>query len=197
VSGVTGRGFSRGRPATKDVIQWQDSNDDGVVDASELEISAGSPATPSRGFKRFAMGGDLRVVVALPLLGELALRAEIVRAKNLDRGLFVSDPVAQTRDLRQFGWYVGISQELTRWAMMGARYDRYNPDVDAREQTPLAIVPRDPSMSTWSFSATARAKVARLVAQYDHRTNALARDAAGAPATLADDSFTLRAEVRF
>jgi len=43
----------------------------------------------------------------------------------------------------------------------------------------------------------ARASMARLVAQYDHRTNALARDASGAPATLADDSFTLRGEVRF
>jgi hypothetical protein len=52
-------------------------------------------------------------------------------------------------------------------------------------------------MSTWSFSATGRTKSARLVAQYDHRQNALGRDASGRPTTLADDSFILRAEVRF
>lgn len=197
VSGMTGRGFSPGQPATKDVLQWQDSNDDGVIDATELQISAGSPATPSQGFRRFAMGADVRVVVGLPVLGDLALRAEIVRAQNLDRGLMVSDPIVATRDLRQLGWYVGASQELTPWALIGVRYDRYDPDADAREQTPFAIVPRDPSMSTWSFSAAARAAFARLVAQYDHRKNAFGRDASGAPVTLADDSFTLRAEVRF
>jgi hypothetical protein len=196
-SGLTGRGFSAGQPATKDVIQWEDSNDDGVVDASEIHISAGSPATPSQGFKRFAVGADARAGIVIAPLGELALRAEIVRAENLDRGLFMSDPIAATRDLRQFGWYAGLSQEVTRWAMVGVRYDRYNPDADAREQTPFAIVPRDPSMSTWSFTAVARASIARLIAQYDHRTNSLGRDASGAPAKLADDSFTLRAEARF
>lgn len=197
VSAVTGRGFSKGQPATKDVLQWQDSNDDGVVDATELEISAGAPATPSRGFKRFAVGADLRVFVAIPVLGELALRGEIVRAQNLDRGLMVSDPVAATRDLRQLGWYVGVSQELTRWSLVAVRHDRYNADADAREQTPFAITPRDPTMTTTSFTVAARARLARLMAQYDHRTNALGRDASGAPAKLADDSLTLRGEVQF
>ncbi len=197
VSGLTGRGFSKGQPATKDVLQWQDSNDDGVVDATELAIRSGSPATPSSGFKRYAMGADLRASAVLPVLGELALRGEIVRAQNLDRGLVVSDPVAATRDLRQLGYYLGVSQEVTGWALVAARYDRYDPDADAREQTPFAIVARDRSLSTWSFSATVRARLARLVAQFDHRTNALGRDASGAPTTLADDSFTLRGEVRF
>ena len=143
------------------------------------------------------MGADLRATIALPTLGDLHLRAEIVRGNNLDRGLFVSDPIAATRDLRQLGYYVGAAQEITRWALVGVRYDRYDPDADAREQEPFALVPRDTSMSTWSFSATGRTRVARLVAQYDRRTNALGRDASGRPTTLADDSFTLRAEVRF
>lgn len=198
LSGVTGRGFHRGQPATKDLIQWQDSNADGVIDdLNELQIIPGSAATPSSNFKRFAVGADLRVDVTLPALGNLHVRAEIVRGQNLDRGLFVSDPVVATRDLRQFGWYVGAAQEVTRWAMFGVRYDRYNPDADAREQEPFALVPRDTTMSTWSFSATARMRFARLVAQYDHRQNTFGRDAPGRPTTLADDSFTLRAEVRF
>ena len=198
ISGVSGRGFHRGQPATKDVIQWQDSNADGVVDnTTELQVIPGSPATPSESFKRFAVGADLRATIALPMLGNLHLRAEVVRGSNLDRGLYVSDPVVATRDLRQLGYYVGASQEITRWALIGVRYDRYDPDADAREQEPFALVPRDTSMSTWSFSAAGRTRIARLVAQYDHRQNALGRDASGRPTTLAADSFTLRAEVRF
>lgn len=198
VSGVTGRGFHAGQPATKDLIQWQDSNADGIVDnTTEIQVIPGSPATPSESFKRFAVGADLRATITLPALGDLHLRAEVVRASNLDRGLFVSDPVVATRDLRQLGYYVGASQEITQWALVGVRYDRYDPDADAREQEPFALVPRDLAMSTWSFSAAGRTRVARLVAQYDHRQNALGRDASGRPTTLADDSFTLRAEVRF
>jgi hypothetical protein len=196
-SGVTGRGFHRGIAATKDLIQWQDSNDDGIVDPSEIQLSAGSPATPSQSFKRFAVGADVRATITLPFVGDLAVRGEVVRAQNLDRGLFVSDPIAATRDLRQLGWYVGVSQEITRWALVGVRYDRYDPDADAREQVPFSIVPRDQGFSTWSFNAAGRISFGRLIAQYDHRNNPLGRDASGAPTTLADDSFTLRAEARF
>lgn len=198
LSGLSGRGFHRGLPATKDVLQWQDSNADGVVDnTTELQVIPGSPATPSASFKRFAVGADLRATIAIPTLGDLQLRAEVVRGSNLDRGLYVSDPVVASRDLRQLGYYLGASQEITRWALVGVRYDRYDPDSDAREQEPFALIPRDVSMSTWSFSAAGRMRYGRLVAQYDHRQNALGRDASGRPTTLADDSFTLRAEVRF
>lgn len=198
VSGLTGRGFHEGRAATKDVLEWTDSNADGRVDRlNELSVINGSPASPSATFGRFALGADLRASVAFPVLGELALRGEVVRGKNIDRGLYISDPIAATRDLRQIGWYAGASQEVTRWALVGVRYDRYDPDADAREQEPFAVVPRDLASSTWSFTAAGRVKSGRLVAQFDHRDNALGRDASGRPATLADDAFTLRAEVRF
>jgi hypothetical protein len=198
LSGVTGRGFHRGQAASKDLLQWSDINGNGAIDdVSELVPIAGSPATPSSSFKRFAVGADLRVTATLPLLGDLHVRGEIMRGQNIDRGIFVSDPVVATRDQRQLGYYVGVAQEVTRWALVAVRYDRYDPDADAREREPFALVPRDLSQSTWSFSAAARTRAARLVAQYDHRQNALGRDASGRPATLADDAFTLRAEVRF
>jgi hypothetical protein len=197
-SGVSGRGFHKGQPAAKDVLQWQDTNANGVVDQlTEINVIPGTPATPSAPFTRFAVGADLRATIALPVIGDLHLRGEVVRGSNLDRGFSISDPVFQTRDLRQLGWYVGASQEVTRWALIGVRYDRYDPDADAREREPFAVVPRDASTSAWSFSATGRTRVARLLAQYDHRQNALGRDASGRPTTLADDSLTLRAEVRF
>jgi hypothetical protein len=197
-SGLTGRGFHKGNPATVDQIQWQDANANGIIDdPTELVVIPGAPATPSATFKRFAVGADLSVTATLPVVGDLHVRGEIVRAQNLDRGLFVSDPIAATRDLRQLGWYLGASQDLTPWAQLGVRYDRYDPDSDAREQEPFAVVPRDLAMSTWAFTAVARAWLVRLIAEYDHRANALGRDVSGRPTTLADDGFSLRAEMRF
>lgn len=196
-SGLTGRGFHKGAAPSKDQLVWRDQNEDGQVQQTELQVLAGSPATPSEGFQRFALGADARARVKLPALGDLMVRAELVRAKNLDRGVFAADPVASSRDLRELGWYLSVTQEITRWALVGVRYDTYDPDADARDQRPFALVPRDSSLSTWAFMATARWNKARLVAEYDHRKNALGRDVTGAPTTLADDSFTLRAVVGF
>lgn len=196
-SGLTGRGFHKGTPQSKDQLVWRDQNEDGQVQQTELQVLAGSPATPSQGFQRFALGADARIHLRIPVLGELMVRAEVVRAKNLDRGTFAADPIAASRDLRELGWYVGVTQELTRWALVGVRYDTFDPDADARDQRPFALVPKDSSLSTWAFMATARWNKARLVAEYDHRKNALGRDVTGAPTTLADDSFTLRAVVGF
>ena len=196
-SGLTGRGFHEGTPQSKDQLVWRDDNENGVVEPNELQSLAGSPATPSEGFDRFAFGGDARLHVVVPVLGELVLRAELVRAKNLARGTFTADPIASSRDLRELGWYLGGTQELTPWAIVGVRYDLFNPDADSLDQRPFALVPKDASLSTWSFMATARYRKARLVAQFDKRKNALGRDVAGAPTTLADDSFTLRAVVGF
>ncbi|MBX3189711.1 MAG: hypothetical protein KF819_21985 [Labilithrix sp.] len=196
-SGLTGRGFHEGTPPTKDQIVWRDGNGDGAVDPVELEVLAGSAATPSEGFQRFALGADVRAHVTMPVLGELQVRGELVRAKNLSRGIFKADPVAASRDLRELGWYVSVTQEITKWAIVGVRYDVFDPDADALDQRPFARVPNDTSLSTWAFMATARWKKARLVAEYDKRKNALGRDVTGAPTTLADDSFTLRAVVGF
>lgn len=198
VSGLTGQGFHKGAPATADEIQWQDQNNDHAVNqVGELTVIPGSPAVPSETFKRFAMSADARASISIPVLGDLDLRAEVVRATNLDRSLLPSDPVAANRDQRQTGVYFGVTQELTKWGLIGVRWDTYNPDADAREQEPFALVPRDPSFTTWSFNATGRLGIGRLVAQYDRRSNSAGRDANGRPTTLADDAFTLRAEVRF
>jgi hypothetical protein len=196
-SGLTGRGFHKGASPSKDQLVWRDQNEDGQVQQTELQVLAGSPATPSEGFQRFALGADARVRMKLPVLGDLMLRGELVRAKNLGRGTFVADPVAASRDLRELGWVLSVTQEITQWALVGVRYDTYDPDADARDQRPFALVPRDSSVSTWAFMATARWKKARLVAEYDHRENSLGRVVTGAPTTLADDSFTLRAAVAF
>jgi hypothetical protein len=192
---VTGRGFHRGTPSTKDTVVWRDNNEDGLVDVSELRPVPGTAATPSEGYKRFALGSDLRVFVEVPRLGQLAVMGEVVWAQNLDRGLVPSNPVTAGRDVRQLGWYVGFTQEITRWAQVGVRYDRYDPDADARDQQGLALVPKDATFTDLSLAAAFRWSPARFVAQYDHVTNALGRDVNGAPSTLKDDRFLIRSEV--
>ena len=137
-------------------------------------------------------------LVAVPRLGELLLYGELVWASNLDRALYPADPVAAGRDLRELGWYVGFTQELTKWAMLGVRYDRYDPDADATERIAASIVPRDSSFSTVAVALAAiYAPYVRLVVEYDHHTNALGRKPSGAPTTLGSDVLTFRAQAQF
>jgi hypothetical protein len=197
VSGDTGLGFHEGTPSTKDVVIWRDDNGDGIVQATEIGVIPGSAATPSQQYRRFAVGADARLTIPIEPLGNLALRAEIARGQNLDRGIEPADPVSTGYDLRELGWYVGATQELTPWAMIGVRYDQYDPDQDASDQQAATLVPVDRTYRTLALMAMARYEGARLLLEYDRNGNALGRDASGAPATLRDDALTLRGQVTF
>jgi hypothetical protein len=197
LSADAGRGFHAGTPTTKDELVWRDDNGDGIVQATEVQVIGGSAATPSQTFQHFALGGDARLSVRFATDYELSIRAEIMRGKNLDRGVEPADPIGAGYDLRELGWYLGATQEITRWALVGLRYDRYNPDQDAREGVAANVVPRDRSYATWGFLAMLRYREARLSAEYDWRHNALGRSASGTPTTLPDDALTLRAQIRF
>jgi hypothetical protein len=205
ISSLSGRGFHQGLPPTKDVLVWRDTNEDSIVTPTEIQAIAGRVGTKSESFKRFALGADLRVFVTVPVLGPLVLRGEIIRGVNLDRAMLIADPVAQGRDLREIGGYVGFCQDITPWAQVGMRYDVYHPDADQAEQAGIKRVPRNPHASTYSVMAALRyvdpgdqqRNWGRLVLQYDHNGNTLGRDPSGAPTTLADDTFTARAEVSF
>ncbi len=197
VSGDTGLGFHAGTPTTKDVLIWHDDNGDGIVQSTEISVIPGSPATPSQQFTRFAIGADARLRVQIAPIGELALRAEIMRGKNIDRGIEVADPVGAGHDLRELGWSLGATQEVTSWAMVGVRYDEYNPDQDASEQQGPSLVPIDRTYRTLALMAMLRYDRGRLVFEYDKNGNALGRAANGSPATLADDAVTLRGQVVF
>ncbi len=196
VSWLAGRGLSAGSPATKDSLNWVDGNENGLVEASELAVLPGAPARGSRTFGRSALGADLRLRVAVPELGALVLRAEIVRAENLDRGVGPADPVAAGRDVRELGGSVGVSQEVGQSVQIALRYDAYDPDADARRQAGVSVVPADPRYATWAIAAAVRFGPCRLLWQYDHQRNPLGRAASGAPTTLRDDALTLRGEVR-
>jgi hypothetical protein len=198
VSALYGTGFSRGTPSTKNTIVWRDANGDGQVDITEIIGVTGQPATPSRTFSRYALGGDVRVAVELPRVGPLTVYGEIMWATNLDRALYVADPIAAGRDLRELGWYVAVTQQLTRWCAVGVRYDRYDPDADARQQVGANLVPRDKTFSTLSVVLAAMVQpYGRLSFEWDHNTNALGVDLTGAGTTLGGDVLTLRGQVVF
>src|SRR5262249_55502837 len=174
-SGLLGTGFHKGTPATKDMLVWRDANEDGIVQLSELQIIPGQPATASANFDRFALGGDAGVTVLVPRLGELVVYGELVWASNLDRSIAPADPVTAGHDLRETGWYVGFTQELGRHGLVGVRYDRYNPDADARDQEGLNLVPADQTFTTLACAAALRWGPHRFTLEYDHNTNALGR----------------------
>jgi hypothetical protein len=196
-SALEGTGLHPGNPSTKDVLVWRDANENGRVESTEIQIIAGSAAVPSQNFERFAVGSDLRLTAAIPLLGALELSGELSFAQNLDRGVQPADPVSTGRDLREVGYYIGVTQELTRHAMIGLRYDHYNPDTDGTEQRGVAVVPLDSSYSTIAIAAAARFPPARLIVEYDANQNALGRSTAGVPTTLASNQLAVRGEVVF
>lgn len=197
VSWLAGRGLSPGAGATKDALNWVDGNENGLVEASELSALPGAPARPSRAFGRSALGADVRVRVEVPALGPLVLRAEVVRAENLDRGLEPADPVGAGRDLRELGFNLGASQDVGPHVQIALRYDAYDPDADARRQAGVSVVPADPGYATWALAAAVRFEPVRLLWQYDRQRNPLGRSPGGAPTTLRDDAVTLRGEARF
>ena len=197
ISGETGTGFHPGSPATKPVLVWQDQNGDGLVEPNEIVAIGGSPASPSQLFHRFALGGDARLIIRVPVLGDFALRGEALDAVNLDRGLEIADPIGAGHDLREAGWSAGATQEATTWAMVGTRYDVYNPNADSNRQRAANLVPSDRTYSTVALMGMLRYHEARLLLEYDINRNPLGIAANGSPTTLASNALTLRAQVVF
>lgn len=197
VSALTGTGFHPGTFATKDTLVWRDGNEDGLVQLPELQVIPGQTAQPSQSFMHFALGGDLGVTAQWSSLGQTVLYGELVWANNLDRAIVPADQVGAAHNLRELGWYVGATQELTPHAQLGVRYDVYNPDADAQTRIALNVVPKDLTFTTLAVAAAWRyGSLLRVVLEYDHNTNALGLTTGGLPTTLAADVLTLRGQVR-
>lgn len=198
VSALSGHGFHRGAAATKDVVQWRDLNDNRSVEPTELTVIPGSPPTPSFSFSRNAFGGDLGVRLTLPGLGETSLYGEVYLAQNLDRGVLPYEPSsADAAKARELGWYLALTQQLSPWAMVGARYDVYDPDRDATEVRVGRVFSRKRDFKTLAVAAAFTAPYGRLVLEYDRNRNNLGRDLQGRPTNLKDDALVLRGQVNF
>jgi hypothetical protein len=196
-SGLRGTGFHAGSPATKATVSWTDINGDGVATPQEIMIVPGSAAIASQNFSRFAFGGDLRFGFDMPMLGATMIYGEVVWAQNLDRAILPADPVSFGRDYRELGAYGAITQALGPNAMVGVRYDFYNPDADSTNQVMGAQLPTALSYQTVSIAAALRGPAGRLIAELDINRNHNGRDMQGNPANLADNAFFVRGETSF
>jgi hypothetical protein len=196
ISSEGGKGFHPGTDATKATVQWTDTNRDGVLQPNELMGVPAQAATPSRTFDRFAIGADLRVSFRTRL-GVTRLYGEFVVASNMDRGLFVADPILTGVDQRELGYYVGVVQQLGRYGVVGFRYDLYDPNSDAFDMRRARLLPYDQAIRTYAPLVSLTVfDHARLSFEYDHVTNALGRDSRGVPTSLAMDTWTLRLQVQ-
>src|SRR5207244_11739093 len=121
----------------------------------------------SKSFSRSAVGADLRLHADVPWLGAFHGWVELVWAQNLDRAFVPADPVAQGRDLRERGFSLGGAQSICDLLLVGVRWDRYDPDADARDQLGTQLVPKDSSVSTVAFMGSLElAPYGRLILEY-------------------------------
>lgn len=205
LSGLVGKGFHPGTSASKPSLIWQDRNEDGQFQTSEIQLAPGVSPTSAQSFGRHALGADLQVMVAIAGLGAASAFLEGYLAENLDRGILPADPYALVstsygpvaRNMREIGWYLGLTQDLGAHATVGVRYDYYNPDRDSADRVLGAQVPSSFSYHTWALAAALRAPAGRLIAEVDLNRNHLGRDASGAPTNLRDNAFLIRGEVKF
>ncbi|MDB5214840.1 MAG: phosphate-selective porin [Myxococcaceae bacterium] len=200
VSGLRGKGFHPGTDGTKGNVQWKDANEDGAIQPVELSGVPATAATPSQLFERWAVGADLQVKLRTRL-GQSMVYGEVTIAKNMDRGLFLADPVLTGTDSRELGYYVGIVQEVTRWGIVGFRFDHYDPNADFFDKRGGKLIPTSQAIDTFSpivglvLPDPNGIDRARLLLQYDFIRDKLARDARGLPTDLDNDVLTLRLQV--
>ncbi len=180
ISALRGKGFHPGTSATKSSLQWTDVNESGVVQPFDTIGVPGEAATPSKSFDRWAVGADLRVHYRW-WLGDLKVYGEIVLASNLDRSLYVADPILSTLEQRELDWYAGATQEVTRYGLIGLRYDLYDPNSNAFDKRAGQLIPYSEAIKTISpLVGLTLPERARLVFQYDFNTNAFGRSSVGA-----------------
>lgn len=210
VSYNRGKGFHPGSDATKPGFSWNDANGNGLVDAGEIQAVPANAAVPSSTFDRWAAGADLQVQLKT-LLGWSILTGEVIAASNLDRNTFIADPLAANPvvndpvparsttagpALRELGFYVAFTQEITPYGVVGFRYDMYNPNADSTDSRVGKVLPRSQTIKTYSpLVGLALPDRARLVFQYDHIVDLLARDNRGVPTDFKNDQWTLRLQV--
>ena len=196
VSALYGRGFHPGTDATKDTIQWTDLNQNGLVETTELATAPGTAATPSVGFSRWAVGVDLATRFKTGI-GWTSLYGEVLLATNLDRGLFIADPVTTGVDVRHFGAYGALVQEITPYGLLGFRFDYYDPNADFFDKRGGKLLPSSQSIKTFSpLVGLQLPGHAKLIFQYDIVRDLLAKDLVGVPTDLKNDRFTFRLQVQ-
>lgn len=200
ISSLLGRGFHPESGGVKSQVQWNDRNGDGIFQPEEVTGVDAVAARPSSTYRRFALGFDGQVSLHWRLFDmpqETQLGGAFYVANNMDRGLFLADPVLIGRDTRHTGYMLSLVQEVGDWVVAGFRTDFYNPDSDSSDfQNAKPVQPNDRSIQTYSPMLGLRyQRRARLVFQYDIVRDKLGRDEAGIPTDLKNDRMTVRLQV--
>jgi hypothetical protein len=192
VSVLNGRGFRSGSDATKNTIVWRDIDENGQFSLGEFQGVPGVAAVAAKNFERWLVGADLALELETKL-GKTLIAGELSAGSNMDRNVFIADPVTTGVDQREVGYYIAVVQEFRHGAIAGLRFDSYNPNSDFLDSQAGKLVPTSQTVRTFSpvvgFQVPHRA---RLVFQYDFVHDALARDAAGVPTDKKNNSWTLR-----
>ncbi len=192
VSLLNGKSTFRGNDGAKSTVNWTDLNEDGQIGNVELSATPGSSPRKSQNFGHWAVGADLDVGVKTDL-GETELQAEFVIANNLDRGLFISDPITTGHDDRQLGYNVALLQDITRHALVGVRYDYYDPRADVFTSKNGKVVPTKASVTTISPLVGLRLPEGlKLYGEWDIVRDHLATDVRGVPADRKNNVVTFR-----
>ena len=192
VSVLNGQGFRSGSDATKNTIVWRDIDENGQFSLGEFQGVPGVSAVAAKNFDRWLVGADLAFELETKL-GKTLVAGELSVGSNMDRNVFIADPVTTGVDQRELGYYVAVVQEFRQGPIVGLRFDSYNPNSDFLDSQAGKLVPTSQTVRTFSpvvgFQVPHRA---RLVFQYDFVHDALARDAAGVPTDKKNNTWTLR-----
>jgi hypothetical protein len=197
LSALRGRGFSAGNLPSGAGLQWRDFNDSGTVSVQTLVGLPAENGTASQSYDRWAVGADLRAHFRW-YPGVLKLYGEFLVAQNLDRNLYVANPIATGVDQRELGFYAAALQDVTPYGVVGLRFDLYDPNSNAFDKRGGTLQPFSEAIKTISPLVGLRlpdkdiGERARLVFQYDIISNAFARDTLGVPTTLKDNVWTIR-----
>ncbi len=197
ISFLSGTGFHPGTSVTKSVLYWQNLTFSGQYQNGQTGAFPGLAATPSQNFNRYALGGDLLLAYDEKPGWTTTAYGEVITATNLDRGYQPADPIAAGHDLREFGYYVAVTQLLFTYAEVGARFAYYNPNQDSTFNSIGQPVPSNASDTTWSLTAAAVSKYARFIVEVDLNQNNLGVSPTGTPTNLASNTFIMRGEVKF
>jgi len=195
VSAIRGKGFHAGTDATKSTITWTDVNSNGKIEQTELTPVIGRAATPSQNFDRWAAGADLRMQLRTPI-GDTKLYGEFVIAANMDRSVYIADPVATGVDQRELGFYAGVIQEIGDYGVVGFRFDYYDPNSDVFDKRLGRNLPFSEAIKTYSpLVGVVLPDRARLLFEYDVIRDAMGRTVTGVPTDLRNDTWAVRLQV--
>lgn len=203
ISFANGKGFHPGQDAKKAQLVWRDLDGSGgivggagnTVRVNELTVVPGSAASPSSNFDRWVLGADVGAELQTGL-GRSKLYAEAFVASNYDRGFTQADPVASGTDLRHFGAYAAILQDITAYGLVGFRGGFYDPNSDVLESRAGKILPFSQTIYTLSpLAGFVLKERAKLLFQYDFVIDKLARDNRGVPVDAENNHFTARLQV--